>query len=224
MRRRCPPANRLFSRSDGTPSNTSRPPFTTSTRSATASTSRRMWVEMRTVLSRAQTADVVAEVPDLVGIEPGRRLVHDEHVRVVQQRLRHPDALPEPPGQLSDGLFHHLIERAERGHFLDPARQGRRPDFARLPEEPEQLRRSHVRIERTVLRQVAKPAGGFETLFVDIEAGDLGGSRARREIAGQHLHRGGLSGAVRPEKEPQSGPWESRSARSRRPRRARRTY
>ena len=142
----------------------------------------------------------MAEVPNLVGIETGRRLVHDEHLRVVQQRLGHPDALAKSPGQLSDGLFHHLTERTEGGHFLDPARQGRRRHFARLPEEPEQLRRSHVRVERAVFRQVAEPAGGFETLLVDVQAGDLGGARAGREIAGQHLHRGGLPGAVRPEK------------------------
>ena len=68
-----------------------------------------------------------------LGSSPAVGLVHDEHLRVVQQRLGHPDALAESPRQLSDGLFHHLIERAKRGHFLDPARQGRRRHFARLP-------------------------------------------------------------------------------------------
>ena len=154
---------------------------------------------MRTVLAGAQPADVLPEVPDLVGIEARGRLVHDEHVGVMQQRLRHPDPLAEAPGELSDGLLHHLVERAEGGHFPDAGGQPAGRDLAGFPEEAEQFRRGHVRIERAVLGQVAEPAGRVEALRVDIQPGDLGGAPAGREIAGQHLHRGGLPGAVRPQ-------------------------
>ncbi len=45
--------------------------------------------------SLADAADGFADFADLIGVEAGGRLVHDQHVRLVQQDLGHADALPK---------------------------------------------------------------------------------------------------------------------------------
>src|SRR5439155_8386407 len=70
-------------------------------------------------LAAPQFADGLAHFADLVGIETAGGLVHDEHVRLVQQNLRHADALAVALREFVDALFDDRFERATRHHGLD---------------------------------------------------------------------------------------------------------
>ena len=70
--------------SAGVPSKTILPSWMNSTRSATGSTSWRMWVETRIVFDLPEVADQRAHAADLVRVESAGRLVHDQDFRVVQ--------------------------------------------------------------------------------------------------------------------------------------------
>ena len=76
----------------------------------TASTSSRMWVEMMIAFSLAISLDQLADLVLLVGIEAVGRLVHDQHLGVVQDRLRQADAALEALGEGLDGAVEHRLE------------------------------------------------------------------------------------------------------------------
>ena len=97
--------------------------------------------------------DILAEVPDLVGIEPGGRFVHDEHVGVVEQGLRQADPLLVAPGQLVDGLFERFVEAAPVDDVIQALGQPKPIETTGLAEEPQEFQRRHVLVQRTVLRE-----------------------------------------------------------------------
>ncbi|MYK87411.1 MAG: hypothetical protein F4018_03180 [Acidobacteria bacterium] len=150
-------------------------------------------------LGSPQPLDVLPELADLVRIEPRGRLVHDEHVRIVQQRLRHADALAVPPRQLADGLAGHQLEGAQVDDRVHPLLQERGSHPSRLPEKAQQLERRHVGVHRAVLGQVAETSGRGDPIPPDVVPRDGRLARTRRQVPGQHPHHRGLPGAVRPE-------------------------
>ena len=103
----------------GVPSATMRPLLMMMARVQTASTSSRMWVETMIAFSLAISRDQLAHLVLLVGIEAVGRLVHDQHLRIVQDRLREADAALEAFGEGLDGLVEH-------GPEAGPARPRRR--------------------------------------------------------------------------------------------------
>ena len=149
-------------------------------------------------LRRAQMLDVVAKLPDLVRVETGRRLVHDQDVGVVEQRLRQAHALLESLGQPADRLLDHKLQRAQVDDRVDTPLEGL-AELARLAEEGEQLEGSHVRIERAVLRQVSQAPGRLDAMLPHIQPGDGRAAGAGRQIPCQHPHHRGLTRAVGPE-------------------------
>ena len=60
----------------------------------------------------AQLADQVADLADLDRVEPGRRLVEDQDLRVVHHRLGQADPLAESPRKLADDALLDLAELA----------------------------------------------------------------------------------------------------------------
>ena len=58
----------------------------------------------------------------------------------------------------------------------------------------------HFRVERRIFREIADPAPDLEALLKNIVPGDARGAVARRHVAGEDAHRGGLARAVRPQK------------------------
>ena len=151
-------------------------------------------------LPAPQPVDVFAELADLVRIQPSRRLVHDQHVRIVQQRLRQPYPLPVTPRQLPDRLLQNLLQHAEVDDRLRPLLQSARLNLPGLTEEREELEWSHVGVERAALGQVSQSLGGVDPLVPDIEPSNGGCTLARGKIPGQQPHQGRLAGAVRSEK------------------------
>ena len=71
-------------------------------------------------LGLADAADRLADLADLVRVEAGGRLVHDQHVRLVQQHLGHADALAEALRELADRLADHAAELAQVDDRVHP--------------------------------------------------------------------------------------------------------
>src|SRR6185295_1539800 len=70
-------------------------------------------------LALAQPADSFSYVANLVRVEPGCGFVENQHVGLVQQYLRHADALPITFGKFADRLTDHAPEHAELDDFFD---------------------------------------------------------------------------------------------------------
>ena len=131
--------------SAGLPSKTILPSWMNSTRSATGSTSWKNVGRDQHGLRLAQVADQLADDPNLVGVEPAGGLVHDQHFGVVQQRLRHRDALAIPLGQLADRLVRDRFQCTLADHGVDALVEQAAGNPARFAEKAEQARSGSCR-------------------------------------------------------------------------------
>src|SRR5215469_4281308 len=105
-------------------------------------------------LPAGQLAYEIADRDDLAGVEPARRLVEDEQLRVVEQRLADGDPLSIASRQLPDWKARHFFELQTRDNGLDGA-DGRTPEQPlELRHEPQELHDPHVIVERRVLWHV----------------------------------------------------------------------
>ena len=152
-----------------------------------------------------QAPDEIARLDNLLGIETGGRLVENQHLGIVDERLREPHALAVPLRELPAVAGGHVGDaRAlhHRRHAL-LALPGRHPFDTR--DEVEVLPDGHVGVERRRFREVAGPPLGVDRMIEHVEAGHHGAPFRRRHVAGQDAHGRGLSGAVRPQ-EPENFP------------------
>ncbi|CAM5527602.1 hypothetical protein SSTU70S_03289 [Stutzerimonas stutzeri] len=147
-----------------------------------------------------QPLDQLAHLMFLVRVETVGGLIEDQHARIVEDRLRQSDAALEALGQCLDGLAEHLLQLHLRDRRLDPLALGRATETAHLGDEFEEAAHAHVAITGRAFGQIADLALGLQRLRLDVVAEDAGAAGGRREEAGQHLHGGGLAGAVRAEK------------------------
>ena len=113
-----------------------------------------------------------ARLDDLLRIEPGGRLVEDQDLGVVDERLRQPDALPVALRQLRAVPIGHVGDVRALHHARHPrlALAGR--DALDAGDEVEVLADRHVGVERRRFRQVAGAALGLDRVREDVEAGD----------------------------------------------------
>ncbi|MNC87761.1 hypothetical protein D3C83_35160 [compost metagenome] len=118
----------------------------------------------------------------------------------MDQRLGETGAVLVALRQRVDALVEDIFEKAQ----LDGATD--RP-LARVAVQPAQFGREtqkalhrHIGIAGRVFRQVADHALGRDRVLEHIVAADADLARGGRNEAGDHAHRGGLAGAVRPEK------------------------
>ena len=63
--------------------------------------------------------DQLARFDDLFRVEAGGRLVQNQHVGIVDDRLRQPDALPIAFRKLADQLLPHIGDGAALANFVD---------------------------------------------------------------------------------------------------------
>ena len=151
-------------------------------------------------LLRRHLRDQRAHLVLLVGIEPVGRLVEHQHRRVVQQRLRQADAALEALRQCLHRLQQHAFEprqRPPRGRRAVPAPAGVAAHaWRRSCRKP---RDGHLRVGRRALGQEAQSPPRRHAVGLHVVAADAGGAGGRDHEAGEHPHRGGLAGAVRPE-------------------------
>ena len=125
----------------------------------TASTSSSRCVEITMIFDFAMRADQLADLVLLIRIEAVGRLVEDQHLGVVQDRLREPDAPPVALRQRVDGLLEHAIEMQElRTTSSSRLRRAARRDAARFGDELEERPRRHLGIARRTFGQIADAA------------------------------------------------------------------
>ncbi|HEY6508301.1 MAG TPA: hypothetical protein VIY56_09830 [Vicinamibacterales bacterium] len=147
----------------------------------------------------AKLLDQLAGLVDLLRVEAGRRLVEDEHLGVVEQRLREADALPVALRELAALAVRH-VGHPRALHHRGHARLAFGPRHALdARAEVEIFAHAHVGVERRRLGQIAGAALGLDRFLGEIEAGHDGGALGGRHVAGEHAHGRGLAGAVRAE-------------------------
>ncbi len=148
-----------------------------------------------------QLAQQRPERHPLLGVQSGCRLVQEQDVGVVDDRLRHPGPSDHPPGQGAHPVTgpigqsdpgqrpFHRDRDVGSGHLLEPR------------EVLDVLRDGEPRVEADVLRQVPQPAPHRpQPPWVgDVGAEQLQGSGRRPEHRRQRPHQRGLAGPVRAE-------------------------
>ncbi|MCY1437358.1 hypothetical protein D9M71_535160 [compost metagenome] len=133
----------------------------------------------------------------LVGVEAIGRLVEDQHLRIMQDRLSQADAALEALGQGLDGLLADVLQFQLRNDTSNPLAPLDTPEAAHAGDEFEEAAHRHVAIARRAFRQIANLPLGLQRLSLHIETEDARRARRRRQETGQHLHGGGLAGAIR---------------------------
>src|SRR5207253_10208943 len=126
------------------------------------------------------------------GVEVGQRLVHQERLRLADDRAPHRDALPLPARQLGRPALQHLVEAENACDLLDSPALLRLRDLSHAEPEDEVLVHGLVRVERVVLedhRDVALARGQVVDDAIadpDLAVGDLlepGDHPERRRLA-----------------------------------------
>ena len=136
----------------------------------------------------------------LVGVETVGRFIEDEHLRVVDDRLRETGAMAVTFREGVDALVADRLEEGRLDGLVDCRLDFRSGDAAHLGGEAEEGLHRHVRVERRGLGEVANLRLGFDFVFLDVGPADADGALRRGEITGDHAHGRGLAGAVGTEK------------------------
>ena len=147
----------------------------------------------------AHAADDIAHLMLLVWVQAVGRLVQDQNIRVMDDRLRETSAVPIAFGKSIDALVQHRFQEAHLHGAIDGflflvAAQA--AQFGAKIEEPIDR---HVGIGRSIFRQVADEPFGRDRVVNHVESAHQDGACGGGDEAGEHPHRSGFAGAVRPE-------------------------
>ena len=158
-----------------------------------------------------QAFDQLARLDDLFGVEAGGRLIKNQHVGVVHQRLRQADALPVAFRELSAAAVCHVGDARLLHHLVDArlATGPRDPLDAR--DKRQVLAHRHFGIERRCFGKVAGPPLRLDRLLKYVVSRDNRLSLARRNVAGEHPHRRRLARAVRSEEAENLAPLDGKA-------------
>ena len=146
----------------------------------------------------AQFPDQFANLNDLRRVQPHRRFVQNDDLRVAQQGLRNAHPLAVALGQVADqplshvgdaGLFHHRFDLP--GAFLPPQALG--PGH-----EAQIFLRRHIAVQGRQLGQIADVLLGLHGFLRHVVAVDEHFSLRGAQTAGHDVHGGGLSCAIPP--------------------------
>jgi hypothetical protein len=132
-------------------------------------------------------------------IEAGRRLVEEQHARLVDERRGEVEPAPHPARVRTDPTVggRDEVDAPEQRVGAALALGTRQPVERRL--ELDQLAPGHQRVERCLLESDADRLSHLARLGDDVVAGDPGAAAGRAKQRRQHPHGRRLAGAVRPE-------------------------
>ena len=141
-----------------------------------------------------QFTNQVAHFKNLRRVQTDGRLIQDEHVRFVNERLRqaYPLAhtLRKTANEAFCALFQiHLLENVIHAIFGIG-------QMSQIGHEFEVLENCHVGIQRHRFGHIAYPAAYFQRLLDHIETGYFHLACGRRHIAAQNAHGSGLPCAI----------------------------
>ncbi len=114
--------------------------------------------------------------------------------------IRQADTLPVALGKIRDDLALHVPQIAEVEHVRDALLQAAAGDFLQRPPVGQILAHAHVGVEGGVFGQVADVLPGAQGIRKDIITSHFRATGRRRQVAGQHLHRGAFARAIGAEK------------------------
>ena len=166
---------------------------------ATASMSDTMCVDKITIRSPDSSDSKLRKRTRSSRIEPGRGLVHDQQLRIVQQRLRNPDALAHSAGIPAQWPLGRAAQIDQFQQFTNPRpRRSCRDPFYRR-EILQKFKRIQIGIYAEILRQITKHRAKGIRIPRDVRIVPQNapgrGLRNRR----QNTHQRGLARAVRPQ-------------------------
>ncbi len=146
----------------------------------------------------AQARDQLVDLAGGDGVEAGRRLVEEQHLRVAEERSRQGDPLAEALGQRA-ATVRRPVREVHRGEGpRDPLH--RVVHLVEIGEALQVLLDAEARIQARRLGHDGDPPADLDAVRGrEGEAADRGGPRARREERGERPDRGGLPRAVGPE-------------------------
>ena len=146
----------------------------------------------------AQILNHVADLNDLLGVKAHGRLVENQHIGVAHQCLGETAALLITAGQVADHTGAHL---GNAHHFADSVDM-RLAAFVcflhalDVVDKVQVLVYSHVEVQGRILGQIADVLLGLQGIFQNVDARYLGSAGGGRQIAGDYIHRSGLTSAV----------------------------
>ena len=147
-----------------------------------------------------QPLDELADVLARLGVEPGRRLVEEEDLRLAEQGAGERGPLAEPLGQAPGERAATVREPDDLEHLGDATLASGRRETLEPCEEGEVVLDRQSQVQPGVLRHHRDPAPDLDCMCgVEWHPGDLCSARRRREKRREHPHRGCLPGAVRAE-------------------------
>src|SRR5207244_5221322 len=147
-----------------------------------------------------QVLDELTHRADLVRVQPDRRLVQNNQLRFVRQRVRQTDALPVTFGQVAHDPAAHFGQTALLHYHINPLAAAADAKAFQPRAELEVFTHPHIEVERIVLRHVTNAPPHFVGLSKHIQAGDARRAGTRRHETREDTHRRALAGAVRSEK------------------------
>ena len=118
----------------------------------------------------------------------------------MDDRLGETDTALEPFGERLDGLAEHRVEVHELDHAIQSLLPFAAAIAADFGDEAEETLYRHVAVERRALRQIADAPLDLHWMQGDVVAADHDAAGVRGDEPRDHLHRGGLPGAVRSQK------------------------
>ena len=143
----------------------------------------------------AQTQDQVANIAGALRVEPGRRLVEQHDLRLVQQRARQRDPLLQSLRELRGAIVLPIGDIEEIERFIDGARRVRDAMQPRIDEKVRSDRQTvpQARRFREETNVTAKACSCVPRHRFAVDADAAAG---RVDQPGEHAQRGGLAGAV----------------------------
>ena len=146
-----------------------------------------------------EIVDEVSHLDDLHRVEAAGRLVEDQELRLMDDRLRHADPLAEAVRQGPDRILGDLAEVGDLDDVGHPPLDLRARHAAQLAREGEVVGDRHVHVERRVLGQKPDPLADLVRLGDGVDPPDLDRAGARPEIAGEDAQGRRLARSVEPE-------------------------
>src|SRR5919109_5272170 len=124
----------------------------------------------------------------LIWVEPVGRLIHNEHRRIVYDRLCETGAMTKSFGKRLHSLMPDRFEKAHLDDTLYRTRLVNAPKTAHLCGEIEKPIHRHVGIRRRVLRQISYHSLRCDRVRCDVELSHDDFPMGRWDEAGYHAH------------------------------------
>ena len=147
-----------------------------------------------------QVPDQIPDLHHLLGVQAHGGLVQNDDLGKAQDGLGQAHPLPVALGQVPDQPGAHVLQMGQGQDLIQLVLPLVLGDLLQLRAEAEILLHRHVGIQGRDLRQVPDAGPGGLRLLQNIVALHQHLALRGGQIAGHDIHRGGFSGAVRPQK------------------------